>query len=132
MCKTRKIKMGKSPIFFTNILFTFFDFFIYNQLIRQRKLFMNPIIGEAFGYICGLCTMVSFIPQAIKSIRTRNVSGLSLSMYLIYCMGLVFWILYGIYLKSIQMIICDVITLFFSGIILYMIIAKKSDKIKAV
>ena len=132
MCKTRKIKMGKSPIFFTNILFTFFDFFIYNQLTRQRKLFMNPIIGEAFGYICGLCTMVSFIPQAIKSIRTRNVSGLSLSMYLIYCTGLVFWILYGIYLKSIQMIICDVITLFFSGIILYMIIAKKSDKIKAV
>jgi MtN3 and saliva related transmembrane protein len=132
MCKTRKIKMGKSPIFFTNILFTFFDFFIYNQLTRQRKLFMNPIIGEAFGYICGLCTMVSFIPQAIKSIRTRNVSGLSLSMYLIYCTGLVFWILYGIYLKSIQMIICDVITLFFSGIILYMIIAKKSDKMKAV
>ncbi len=90
---------------------------------------MNTIIGEAFGYICGLCTMISFIPQAIKSIRTRNVSGLSLSMYLIYCTGLVFWILYGIYLKSIQMIICDVITLFFSGIILYMIITKKSDKI---
>ena len=132
MRKTCKIKMGKSPIFFTNILFTFFDFFIYNQTTKQRNTFMNPIIGEAFGYICGFCTMISFIPQAIKSIRTRNVSGLSLSMYLIYCTGLVFWILYGIYLKSIQMIICDVITLFFSGIILYMIIAKKSDKMKAV
>ncbi len=88
---------------------------------------MNPIIGETFGYICGICTMISFIPQAIKSIRTKNVSGLSLYMYLIYCTGLVFWILYGIYLKSIQMIICDVITLIFSGIILYMIITKKSD-----
>lgn len=131
--------MGKNAHFFINLLnqlinylFSLFYLFVYNQTTKQRNTFMNPIIGEAFGYICGFCTMISFIPQAIKSIRTRNVSGLSLSMYLIYCTGLVFWILYGIYLKSIQMIICDVITLFFSGIILYMIIAKKSDKMKAV
>jgi MtN3 and saliva related transmembrane protein len=89
---------------------------------------MTPFIGEAFGYICGICTMISFIPQAIKSIRTRNVAGLSLSMYFIYCTGLVFWILYGIYLKSIQMIICDVITLLFSGIILYLIIVDRRKK----
>ena len=94
---------------------------------KKRKKIMNPIMGEVFGYICGICTMISFIPQAIKSIVTKNVSGLSLSMYLIYCTGLVFWILYGIYLKSIQMIVCDVITLLFSSIILYMIITKKSQ-----
>ena len=83
---------------------------------------MDTVIGEIIGCICCTCTTIAFLPQAIKSIRTKNVSGLSLTMYLIYCTGLVFWILYGIYLKSIQMIISDSITLLFSSIILFMII----------
>ena len=91
---------------------------------------MNNIIGEIIGIICCTCTTVAFLPQAIKSIRTKNVSGLSLTMYLIYCTGLVFWILYGIYLKSIQMIVSDAITLSFSSIILFMILKSyfKKDK----
>ena len=87
---------------------------------------MHDIIGEIIGVICCTCTTIAFLPQAIKSIRTKNVSGLSLTMYLVYCTGLVFWILYGIYLRSIQMIISDTITLLFSSIILFMII--KSHK----
>ncbi|MBQ7409325.1 MAG: SemiSWEET transporter [Alphaproteobacteria bacterium] len=83
---------------------------------------MNPIIGEIIGCICCTCTTIAFLPQAIKSIKTKDVSGLSLTMYLIYCTGLVFWILYGIYLKSIQMVISDTITLSFSSVVLYMIL----------
>jgi MtN3 and saliva related transmembrane protein len=89
---------------------------------------MNSIIGEIIGIICCTCTTVAFLPQAIKSIMTKNVSGLSLTMYVIYCTGLVFWILYGIYLKSIQMIISDSITLLFSSIILFMIIKSYRKK----
>ncbi len=84
---------------------------------------MNPIIGEFLGYACGFCTTIAFLPQTIKSIRSRNVSGLSLSMYVIYCIGLIFWILYGVYLHSFQMILFNGITLLFNSIILYLIIA---------
>ena len=83
---------------------------------------MNTFIGEIIGIICCTCTTIAFLPQAIKSIRTKDVSGLSLTMYIIYCSGLVFWILYGIYLKSLQMIVSDSITLLFSSIILFMVI----------
>jgi MtN3 and saliva related transmembrane protein len=86
---------------------------------------MNSFIGEFFGYVSGICTTMAFLPQAIKSIITKNVSGLSLSMYVIYCTGLIFWILYGVYLNSFQIILFNSITLIFNGIILYMLITTK-------
>lgn len=86
---------------------------------------MNTVIGEFLGYASGLCTTIAFLPQAIKSIITKNVSGLSLFMYIIYCVGLIFWILYGVYLGSFQIILFNSITLVFNGIILYMIIVSK-------
>ncbi|MBQ4070781.1 MAG: SemiSWEET transporter [Alphaproteobacteria bacterium] len=89
---------------------------------------MNPIIGEILGYACGFCTTIAFLPQTIKSIRSRNVSGLSLSMYVIYCIGLIFWILYGVYLDSFQMVLFNGITLLFNSIILYLIIANMGRK----
>jgi len=97
-------------------------------MIKKGKN-MNSFIGEFFGYACGACTTIAFLPQAIKSIITKNVSGLSLSMYIIYCIGLVFWILYGVYLNSFQIILFNSITLIFNSVILCMIIiAQKHNK----
>lgn len=83
---------------------------------------MNSFWGEIIGYLSGMCTTLAFLPQAIKSIVTKNVSGLSLYMYIIYCIGLIFWILYGVYLHSFQIMLFNSITLIFNVIILYMII----------
>lgn len=89
---------------------------------------MNPIIGEFLGYACGFCTTIAFLPQTIKSIRSRNVSGLSWMTYTIYCIGCALWMLYGVYLNSFQMILFNVITLLFNSIILYLIIANMGRK----
>ena len=89
---------------------------------------MNILVGEIIGYLSGACTTLAFLPQAIKSIVTKNVSGLSLYMYIIYCLGLIFWILYGVYLHSFQIMLFNSITLIFNAIILYMIIKSGSKK----
>ena len=86
------------------------------------------IVGEALGYLAGICTAIVFFPQTIQTIKERNVKGLSLSTYIIYCTGMVSWILYGIYLHSFQMIVFNAISLFFAGIILYMIMADTKRK----
>ena len=86
---------------------------------------MGVFLGEIVGYLAGFCTMLAFLPQAIKSIATKNVSGLSLYMYIIYCIGLVSWILYGVYLNSVQIMVFNSITLIFNVIILYMIVKNK-------
>lgn len=83
------------------------------------------IFGEFLGYLAGICTAIVFVPQSIQTVKTKNVQGLSLSTYIIYTIGMISWILYGIYLHSIQMMIFNSISLFFSLIILYMIVRKK-------
>lgn len=84
------------------------------------------IMGEILGYFAGLCTAVVFLPQTLETIRTKNVKGLSLATYVIYCAGMLSWILYGFYLHSLQMILFNTISLFFALIILYMIFKNKN------
>ena len=86
------------------------------------------MIGEFFGYLAGICTAIVFFPQAIQTIKDRNINGLSLSTYIIYCTGMISWILYGIYLNSVQMILFNAISLLFATIILYLIIKEKKHK----
>ena len=83
------------------------------------------ILGEILGYVAGICTAIAFLPQSLETIKTKNVKGLSLATYLIYCIGILSWILYGAYLHSVQMIIFNAISLVFAAIILYMIVSRK-------
>jgi len=83
------------------------------------------ILGEALGYIAGICTAIVFLPQSIETVKSKNVSGLSIQTYIIYSIGMVSWILYGVYLHSFQMMIFNSISLVFALIILYMIIKSR-------
>ena len=82
-------------------------------------------VGEFLGYLAGICTAIVFLPQSLQTIKTKDVTGLSLGTYIIYCVGMISWISYGVYLHSIQMMLFNTISLFFALIILYIIIQNK-------
>ena len=86
---------------------------------------------EIIGYIAGICTAVCFMPQSIKTIRTKKVKDLSFWSYLIYNLGILSWIIYGAYLGSLPMVIFNGISIIFASIILFFIIKyrNKSDKL---
>ena len=86
------------------------------------------ILFEILGYLAGVCTAIAFLPQVIQTIKDRNVSGLSLTSYIIYCSGVVSWILYGYYLHSLQMIVFNSVSLLFSSIVLVLIIKNRLNK----
>lgn len=66
---------------------------------------MNPLIAETIGYVGGLCTAFCFMPQTLKTIRTKDVQSLSLVSYILYCIGILSWVLYGFYVHSVQMVV---------------------------
>lgn len=70
------------------------------------------------GYIAAIFTTISFVPQAIHTIRTKNTKGISLPMYILFTIGVFLWLIYGIYFKMIPVIIANAITLFLASIIL--------------
>jgi MtN3 and saliva related transmembrane protein len=70
------------------------------------------------GLAAAFCTTISFLPQAVKTIKTKNTSGISLSMYAVFTTGTFLWFMYGIFSNDIPIIIANGITLIFAGIIL--------------
>jgi MtN3 and saliva related transmembrane protein len=75
---------------------------------------------DTIGYIAAVLTTGSFLPQAIHTFQTKDVSGISLSMYSAFTLGILLWLVYGVLLVSWPMIVANVITLAFAAAILAM------------
>jgi MtN3 and saliva related transmembrane protein len=86
------------------------------------------VFFDVMGYIAAVCTTISFVPQAIKCIRTRDTKNISLWMYILFVFGTACWAAYGIYSQSLQVTIANIITFILASIILVMkIINLKKD-----
>lgn len=62
---------------------------------------------DIIGFAAGIFTSINIIPQLIQSIKTKKVEDISLTMYIIYDLGLVLWVAYGILIHSWPVIIMD-------------------------
>lgn len=74
--------------------------------------------GEWVGFVAAALTTLSFIPQAVRTIRTKETHGISLGMYVMFTVGIAFWLAYGIVLMSWPMILSNIITFALSATIL--------------
>ncbi|MBK1809874.1 SemiSWEET transporter [Clostridium sp. YIM B02505] len=68
--------------------------------------------------IAAILTTVSFVPQAVKTIKTKDTAGISFVMYLLFTIGVFFWLIYGIYIKDIAIIAANAVTFILAFIIL--------------
>jgi MtN3 and saliva related transmembrane protein len=88
--------------------------------IGQSKTISPMISVDTIGYIAAILTTGSFLPQAIHTFQTKDVSGISLSMYSAFTVGIVLWLAYGLMLGAWPMIVANVVTLAFAAAILTM------------
>ncbi|HTI60601.1 SemiSWEET transporter [Mucilaginibacter sp.] len=73
---------------------------------------------DIIGLLAAFGTTVSFLPQAIKTIQTKDTSGISLAMYGLFTAGTMLWLAYGIMSGSLPVTIANAITMIFASIIL--------------
>lgn len=73
---------------------------------------------QFIGIIAAILTTVSFLPQAIKAIKTKDTKGISLSMYCIFFLGVTLWLIYGILVNNLPIILANSVTFILSGTIL--------------
>lgn len=59
------------------------------------------------GYFAGVLTSVAQFPQAYKVYKTKDTESISLGMYSLMTIGVVFWLLYGILKKDLPMILAN-------------------------
>jgi len=75
-------------------------------------------IYEIIGLVAAVLTTSSFIPQVIKTWKTKSAGNLSLTMYIAMFTGIVLWLIYGIHLGSLAMILANAVTAILTLIII--------------
>ncbi len=70
------------------------------------------------GYLAAVLTTISFVPQLVRVWRLRSARDISLSMFLVFSLGVFLWLIYGISLHSAPIILANAMTLALSLTIL--------------
>ena len=77
-------------------------------------------LPEVVGFCAGLCSMVSFTPQLIKTWRERDARSISLRMYVVTVTGFSLWVTYGVMIGSWPVMLTNSVCLVLSALILAM------------
>ena len=73
---------------------------------------------EIFGYIAAVLTTAAFLPQLIKTLKTKKADDVSLITLIMFIIGVLCWIIYGYKISSIPILLANLITLFLNFLIL--------------
>jgi len=65
---------------------------------------------EGIGYCAAFLTTIAFVPQALQSWRTRDLSGISLGMYSLFTAGVGLWLVYGLIIEKWPLILANALT----------------------
>jgi MtN3 and saliva related transmembrane protein len=71
------------------------------------------------GLVAGILTTVAFIPQVIKTWRTRSTHDISLAMFAIFTAGVFTWLIYGLLIGDLPVILANCVTLVLAGTIVF-------------
>ena len=80
------------------------------------------------GALAATLTTSAFFPQAIKTIRTRDTSGLSLSMYALLLSGVTLWLAYGVIIGSWPLIVANAVVLVPQSLVMAMLLRQQRAK----
>jgi MtN3 and saliva related transmembrane protein len=67
--------------------------------------------ANTLGLIAGALTTVAFIPQVIKTWKSRHTHDISLGMFAIFSIGVFLWLLYGIQIGATPIVLANLVTL---------------------
>jgi MtN3 and saliva related transmembrane protein len=77
------------------------------------------------GLVAAFFTTFAYLPQSIKTIRTKHTKDLSLNMIIMLEIGLITWLIYGLLINSVPVIAANTVSIVFMTIMLIMKIKYK-------
>lgn len=78
---------------------------------------MNSI--QVIGLLAGSLTTAAFLPQVIKTWKSRSAKDLSLGMFSIFCLGVAMWLVYGFAVNDVPVIAANMLTLLLASTLLF-------------
>lgn len=72
---------------------------------------MTMDMTEAVGAAAALLTTLAFVPQVVKTLKTRHTRDISLTMWVLFSAGVALWLVYGVLLTAWPIIAANAATL---------------------
>jgi len=91
---------------------------------------LSVTLISVLGGFAAIASTVSFVPQAVKIIRSRHTKDISAGMYAITVTAFALWCAYGVLLGQWPLIAANSICLLLSGFILVMKLLPRRDRDK--
>jgi len=85
-----------------------------------RTIRTTMLSSDTIGYLAATLTTASFVPQAWHTFRTRDVNGISLTMYSVFLIGCSLWLVYGLLSDAWPIVVANGITVALASAILVM------------
>ena len=82
---------------------------------------------DFFGFLAAFLTTIAFLPQLYKTWQTKSADDVSLVMLILFIIGLICWIIYGIKINSIPILVANIFTLIFNFSILILKITYRKN-----
>jgi MtN3 and saliva related transmembrane protein len=88
------------------------------SLISRLQLYTMTSI-DLLGMTAGCISSITFLPQVIKTWKTKSAADISLLMFTFATISVIMWLVYGIILQNVPIIFTNSMVLLFSIIMLY-------------
>jgi len=75
--------------------------------------------AEIIASIAAFFTMIGYLPQAIKTIKTRDTKAISFWMYFFSIVGVIFWLIFGIMIGNKPIIFKNIVVIILGGAVLW-------------
>jgi MtN3 and saliva related transmembrane protein len=72
---------------------------------------MNSEFIDVLGLVAGTMTTIAFLPQLLKTWKSKSAKDVSLVMMITFCSGVALWIVYGFAIGAMPIIAANVVTL---------------------
>ena len=76
-------------------------------------------MDQLIGPLAAILTTISFVPQVIQVLKTKNTEGISLGMYALFVSGVFLWLIHGIMIQDWPIIASNAVTFVLASIVLY-------------
>ncbi|MBL8659196.1 MAG: SemiSWEET transporter [Rhodospirillales bacterium] len=86
---------------------------------------MDLSLASLVGFVAGVCSAGSFVPQVVKAWREGDTEAISKRMYIVTVSAFSLWIVYGVMIASWPIIVFNTISLVLSGAVLVLKVRKR-------
>lgn len=107
-----------------------FDFTIVDKIINISITISFDAIANGLIYLAGILWGIELIPQVLKTLKTKDVNGLSLAFYIICLCAYVVYTIGNIMLGNWNIVIAHIpsLILFFTMLTLVLKYRRKNEK----